>query len=83
MTDEPLHQPKSTWVGIALRRHLMERKGIEVPLDIGQAGEAGVSDVLDAAAAAWSADRVARGIARSLPDDPEAGQDGHTPAIWY
>jgi predicted RNase H-like nuclease len=38
-------------------------------------------DVLDAAAAAWSADRIARGLARSLPDPPEEIR-GRKVAIW-
>jgi predicted RNase H-like nuclease len=57
--------------------------GIELPDDLGEAGAAGVDDVLDAAAVAWSAHRIARGMARSLPEQPEPGPDGHAAAIWY
>jgi len=39
-------------------------------------------DVLDAAAAAWSAQRIALGIAETLPGSPERA-DGMTICIWY
>jgi predicted RNase H-like nuclease len=41
-----------------------------------------VDDVLDAAAVAWSASRVARGAARRLPAAPERFSDGIDCAIW-
>jgi predicted RNase H-like nuclease len=41
-----------------------------------------VDDVLDAAAVAWTADRVARGTARHAPDPPERFSDGIDCAIW-
>jgi predicted RNase H-like nuclease len=40
-------------------------------------------DALDAAAAAWSAKRFARGQARSLPESPEPDASGRIVAIWY
>jgi predicted RNase H-like nuclease len=52
--------------------------GIVVPTDIGEAGRAGADDVLDAAAAAWSAGRIARGEARCFPHGAAPG----APAIW-
>ncbi|RYZ25766.1 MAG: DUF429 domain-containing protein, partial [Propionibacteriaceae bacterium] len=39
-------------------------------------------DVVDAGACAWSALRLARGTARSLPDPPQELPDGRTAAIW-
>jgi predicted RNase H-like nuclease len=39
--------------------------------------------VLDAAAAAWSADRIATGTAKALPDPPELTTAGRRIAIWY
>jgi predicted RNase H-like nuclease len=58
--------------------------GIGVPADIGPAGlRAAVDDVLDATVAAWSAKRIASGIARSLPDPPERDAEGQPVAIWY
>jgi predicted RNase H-like nuclease len=41
-----------------------------------------VDDVLDAAAAAWTALRVSQGAARCLPDPPETFSDGLPCAIW-
>jgi predicted RNase H-like nuclease len=54
-----------------------------VPDDLGAAGDgAGVDDVVDAAAAAWTGRRVAQSLARSLPDPPERFSDGLDCAIW-
>jgi predicted RNase H-like nuclease len=70
---------KHSWAGHALRRSLLSAAGIDLPDDLGEAGRAGPDDVLDAAAVAWTADRIVRGIAGSLPEPP---QHGHI-AIWY
>lgn len=78
-----LEYAKSTWSGIELRRFLLRSVGIEVPTLLGPAGAAGVDDVLDAAVAAWSADRIARGLARSIPSPPEAIPEERPTAIWY
>jgi hypothetical protein len=54
------------------RRLLADTAGIVLPDDLGPAGRAAaVDDVLDAAAAAWTARRVAHGQARPLPDPPD------------
>lgn len=65
---------KRTWEGLQARLALLGGVGIEppplrVPAD----------DLFDAAAVAWSAARVARGEARTLPADPGPGE----PVIWY
>jgi len=74
---------KSCWAGTALRRRLLAEEGISLPDDLGPAGEkAAVDDVLDAAAAAWTAVRVHRGKARSMPSPPELFSDGLPSAIW-
>ena len=83
MAGAPLRHPKSNWAGLVMRRRLLSDHGIVLPDDIGPGEAAGFDDVLDAAAAAWSATRIASGTAGSLPDDPQVGPDGHTPAIWY
>jgi predicted RNase H-like nuclease len=74
---------KKTWDGMIRRRGLLTDNGIEVPGRLGPAGNVAVDDVLDAAAVAWSAGRIARGVATSLPDPPEAGVDGREVAIWF
>lgn len=83
MAGEHLRHPKSSWAGMVLRRGLLASHGIELPDELDEAGVAGVDDVLDAAAAAWSAHRIATGQASSLPQEPEVGSDGHRAAIWY
>ena len=66
-----------------LRRSLLASNGMELRDDLGPAGVAGGDDVLDAAAAAWTANRVANGAAASLPSEPEVGSDSHWAAIWH
>jgi predicted RNase H-like nuclease len=83
LAGQPLALAKTTWGGFALRRRLLAGAGVVLPDEIGPAGLAGPDDVLDAAAAAWSADRVARGLARTLPEPPERDERGRPVAIWY
>jgi predicted RNase H-like nuclease len=79
----PVQARKSTWAGAMLRRRLLAEAGITIPDDLGVAGfGAGVDDVLDAAASAWTARRVSRGEARPMPDPPETFSDGLSCAIW-
>lgn len=72
---------KSTPEGVTQRRAALETHGIVLdgPLRRPRVGE---DDVLDAAAAAWTARRHARGEAISLPDPPEVFADGWPAAIW-
>jgi predicted RNase H-like nuclease len=42
-----------------------------------------VDDVLDAAAAAWSAHRIALGIAGRVPEAPELDAEGRAVEILY
>lgn len=73
---------RKKWAGGALERvELLRTVGIELG-NLGAAASAPLDDVLDAAAAAWSANRIANGIARSLPSPPEE-VDGRAAAIWY
>ena len=83
MAGAALAYAKKTWAGEELRRRLLAGAGIELPADLGAAGgEAAVDDVLDAAAAAWTAARIAAGTAHRLPDPPEVFSDGLPSAIW-
>jgi len=83
MSGGPLAAGKKTWAGAQERRALLARHGIPVPEDLGPAGAlAAVDDVLDAAAAAWSASRRAAGLARSMPAPPERFSDEIPCAIW-
>lgn len=69
--------------GALERLSLLERHGVGIDADaLGDAAKVPLDDVLDAAGCAWSAARIARGEAASLPDPPEA-IDGLRVAIWY
>jgi predicted RNase H-like nuclease len=83
MAGAPLAERKSTWAGVVRRRQLLADHGIELPDDLGVPGQnAGPDDVLDGAAVAWTAARVASGQARCLPDPPDRFSDGIECAIW-
>lgn len=78
----PLEKKKS-WNGACERRSLLEEAGIRLPADLGGAGEAaGADDVLDAAAAAWTANRFALGMAESL-QPVVRDLKGRDITIWY
>jgi len=78
---EPLRFRKKSAGGALERLELLRRHGIELS-QLDRAGSVPLDDVLDAAAAAWTADRIARGGARSLPHPPEI-TDGLVSAIWF
>lgn len=83
MAGAPLRSGKKTWAGAVERQRLLAAHGVVLTGDLGPApGQAGVDDVLDAAAAAWTAGRVRDGQAESLPDPPEPLPYGLTGAIW-
>ena len=77
----PLRSRKKSAGGALERLELLRRHGIELA-DLGSASAVPLDDVLDAAAAAWSAHRIATGEARSLPERPEI-IDEYQIAIWY
>ncbi|HEU4329585.1 MAG TPA: DUF429 domain-containing protein [Lapillicoccus sp.] len=82
LAGEPLAWSKKTPAGMRLRRALLRTAGIILtrPDRVGRG--VGTDDVLDAAAAAWSARRVSDGTAIPLPDPPEVFSDGWPAAIW-
>jgi predicted RNase H-like nuclease len=82
MAGRPLDHPKRTWNGQMERRALLAAEGIVIPDALDEAGGVAVDDVLDAAAVAWSARRVALGVAESVPSPPEL-LDGLEAAIWW
>ena len=84
MAGAPVADPKRSWTGAARRRGLLRDAGIELDgLDLGEVGRlADADDVVDAAVVAWTAMRVARGEAHSLPDPPDRFSDGLPAAIW-
>ena len=82
LAGAPLAWTKKSWNGLLLRRRLLAGAGIVLPDAIPDVGGVVADDVVDAAAVAWSARRIAAGEARSLPDPPEPGDGGRPVAIW-
>jgi predicted RNase H-like nuclease len=79
MGGRPMSHPKRSWNGQMQRLAILAEHGIVLPDRLaGSAASVPVDDVLDAAAAAWSARRIGRGEATMLPPDPEPS-DG---TIW-
>jgi predicted RNase H-like nuclease len=79
--EAPLRYRKKSAGGALERIELLRRAGIELDR-IGLAATAPLDDVLDAAAAAWTARRIASGAAQSLPSPPE-DVAGRSVAIWF
>jgi len=79
----PVAAAKKTWNGQMIRRDLLAGAGLRLPGDLGPAGAIPADDVLDAAAVAWSAARIAVGRAVSLPSPPGTDDVGLPMAIWY
>ena len=83
MKGEPLDYSKHSWNGQAERRRLIAGAGIHLPDDLPDAGKVPPDDLLDAAAAAWSAWRVAQGTAKVLPDSAAGCDRTRRAVIWY
>jgi predicted RNase H-like nuclease len=77
----PLRYRKKSAGGVLERLELLRQHGIELA-KLRESASVPLDDVLDAAAAAWSAQRIAMTAARTLPDPPEV-VDGRSVAIWY
>jgi predicted RNase H-like nuclease len=80
MAGAPLAVSKHTRTGRELRRELLARAGIEIPPE---APATLLGDVLDAAAVAWSARRIAAGQAVTLPPAPQHDGQGREIAIRF
>lgn len=79
----PLPEPKRGATGQELRRQLLAEHGLVVSTTDRPPG-VGVDDVLDAAALAWSAWRIHRGIAERRPLDVDPpGLSPQEPSIWW
>jgi predicted RNase H-like nuclease len=77
----PLRYRKKSAGGAVERIELLRKHGITL-VELDATAVVPLDDVLDAAAAAWTAHRIATGRASTLPDPPEL-QDGRAIAIWY
>ena len=83
MLGHPAVHSKKTWAGMIERRDALAGEGITLDGPLGTAGaRAAVDDVLDAAAVAWTARRVAQGTATAHPDPAEVDAAGRPVAIW-
>jgi predicted RNase H-like nuclease len=80
LAGAPLPDTKHTPAGLAVRRDLLARAGITLPLKVAGAAE---DDLLDAAAVAWSALRIAAGTAVTLTNRDQPADDGAEVAIRY
>jgi len=76
----PLPDSKHTKAGLATRRALLADAGIALPPKVLGAAE---DDLLDAAAVAWSARRIASGDAVVLTNAAQRADDGTEIAIRY
>ncbi len=80
LAGRPLAHPKRTWNGQQERLQLLRLAGVRLPVRLDGAGRVPADDLIDAAAVAWSANRIALGQARSLPAGAAAGARG---VIFY
>ena len=79
--QRPLRHRKKSAGGALERIELLRRAGVQLDR-LAASGSAPLDDVLDAAVAAWSAQRLASGAAQSLPRPPEEVA-GRAVAIWF
>lgn len=85
MAGYGIEDPKKSFAGMSLRYGLLAAEGITVPLGIEKSlPGASVDDILDAAAMAWTARRIARGEAERFPPAELAQRfsDGIDSTIW-
>jgi len=80
LAGAPLQDSKHSAAGRAVRRALLARAGIELPAAVPGAA---TDDLLDAAAVAWSARRIAAGTAVVLTDPAQRADDGSEIGIRY
>ena len=82
LSGEPMVHNKKTWAGAHERRRCLAGKGIVLPDDLDDVGDASVDDVLDAVAAAWTARRVSMNVADRYPEESTPFKDGLESTIW-
>ena len=80
LAGAPIADSKHTPAGLAARRKLLAQAGLTVPAKVGGAAE---NDLLDAAAVAWSARRIAAGQAVTLTNPAQPADDNTEIAIRY
>ena len=80
MAGAPVAASKHTEAGLVIRRELLAQSGIALPPKVAGAPE---NDLLDAAAVAWSARRIATRQASTLTSPTQRADDGTEIAIRY
>jgi predicted RNase H-like nuclease len=80
LAGAPLQESKHTTAGLAVRRELLKRAGLTLPAKVAGAAD---NDLLDAAAVAWSARRIAAAIAVTLTNPTQRADDNTDIAIRY
>jgi predicted RNase H-like nuclease len=80
LAGAPVAASKHTPAGLAIRRELLARAGLTLPARIAGAAE---NDLLDAAAVAWSARRIAAGEAGPRTHPAQPADDATEIAIRY
>lgn len=80
MHGAELTYAKTSWNGQELRRRILADAGVVFPDRLPDCGDVPPDDVLDAAAAAWSARRYVTGEVQSFPP---AALHGQREVIWY
>lgn len=83
LAGAPMRRSKHTADGYAERRKVLAAAGIVVPTATAGRLRRFAVDVLDAAAVAWTAHRIAVGRARVLPEVPQRDAHGREVAIRY
>ena len=90
-SEQPLSEPKKVKsrpnpVGLELRRGLLAKAGYDPRFLADRSAfknaQVGPDDLLDAAACAWSAARIAVGEGRRFPADPARDETGLRMEIW-
>lgn len=83
MAGRALTSSKKTWDGLQERLALLKKVGLDLAKKLPRTGtRVAPDDVVDAAAVAWTAARVAQGEALTLPQAPTEQWKGRPIAIW-
>ena len=84
MAGEKLAHSKKTWGGLQARLSALRKQGVSLRKSLGDADVVPIDDVVDAAAAAWSARRIAHGEAQAFPTKAQraSGTPKRRIAIW-
>ncbi len=84
MNGKPLTHSKKSWHGQQARLLLLAEAGITIPSDLGPVNAIPPDDIIDAAAAAWSAHRIATSKAERVGKAThDARPNCHAGFIWY